>query len=116
VKVAPVSALDVAPALASDLDLTTGPLPPDTRWVPPRRLRRPCPGPVFLLLQDGQSPYVCAAAERPARGWSARGRAVAIPITLDHLLFDAGCGTNAAYSQPRGERGNARLRPSLATV
>jgi hypothetical protein len=99
VRVAFVSALDVAHALASDLDLTTGLLPPDTRW-----LAKTGTGPVFLLLPDGQAPYVCAAAERPARGWSARGRAVAIPITLDHLLFDAGCGTNAAYSQPRGER------------
>lgn len=94
VKVAFVSALDVAHALASELDLTTGILPPDTLWLaktgtgtrlalwvppqgrtvrlrerydaPPRRLRLPFPGLVFLLLPDGQAPYVFAATERPA--------------------------------------------------
>ena len=94
VRVAFVSALDVAHALASELDLTTGILPPDTLWLaktgtgsrlalwvppqvravrlrerydaPPRRLRLPFPGLVFLLLPDGQAPYVFAAAERPA--------------------------------------------------
>lgn len=94
VRVAFVSALDVAHALASELDLTTGILPPDTLWLaktgtgtrlalwvppqvrivrlrerydaPPRRLRLPFPGLVFLLLPDGQAPYVFAATERPA--------------------------------------------------
>ena len=94
VKVALVSALDVAHALASELDLTTGILPPDTLWLaktgtgtrlalwvppqvrtvrlrerydaPPRRLRLPFPGLIFLTLPDGQAPYVFAATERPA--------------------------------------------------
>lgn len=94
VKVAAVSALDVAHALASELDLTTGILPPDTLWLaktgtgtrlalwvppqvrmvrlrerydaPPRRLRLPFPGLIFLLLPDSQAPYVFAAPERPA--------------------------------------------------
>ncbi len=94
VKVALVSALDVAHALARELDLTTGILPPDTLWLaktgtgtrlalwvppqvrtvrlrerydaPPRRLRLPFPGLVFLLLPDGQAPYVFAAPARPA--------------------------------------------------
>lgn len=93
VRVALVSALDVAHALASELDLTTGILPADTLWLaktgtgtrlalwvppqvrtvrlrerydaPPRRLRLPFPGLVFLLLPDGQAPYVFAATERP---------------------------------------------------
>jgi PRTRC genetic system protein B len=93
VRIAFVSALDVAHALASELDLSTGILPPDTLWlaktgtgtrlalwVPPqvrtvrlrerydatpRRLRIPFPGLVFLLLPDGQAPYVFAADGRP---------------------------------------------------
>ena len=95
VKVALVSALDVAHALASELDLTTGILPPDTLWLaktgtgtrlalwvppgvrtvrlrerydaPPRRLRLPFPGLVFLTLPDGQAPYVFAARRGPRR-------------------------------------------------
>lgn len=94
VKVALISALDVAHALASELDLMTGILPPDTLWLaktgtgtrlalwvppqirtvrlrerydaPPRRLRLPFPGLVFLTLPDGQAPYVFAAPARPA--------------------------------------------------
>jgi len=94
VKVALVSALDVAHALASELDLTTGILPSDTLWLaktgtgtrlalwvppqvhtvrlrerydaPPRRLRLPFPGLVFLTLPDGQAPYVFATPARPA--------------------------------------------------
>ncbi|MDP9374596.1 MAG: prokaryotic E2 ligase family D protein [Chloroflexota bacterium] len=90
-----VSALDVAHALASELDLTTGLLPPDTLWVvkrasgtwlalwevpgvrtvrlrtsldaPPRRYRLPCPGLVFLCPPAGQAPYVFAARDRPCR-------------------------------------------------
>jgi PRTRC genetic system protein B len=90
-----VAALDVAHALASELDLTTGLLPPDTLWVvkrasgawvalwepprvrtvrlrtsleaPARRYRLPCPGLVFLCPPAGQAPYVFAARDRPRR-------------------------------------------------
>jgi hypothetical protein len=88
-----VSALNVAHALARELDLDTGLLPPDVLWwarrssgvrvavwreprvwmvrlrerwdAPPRRLRLPMPGLVFLCLPGGQAPYVFAAAQRP---------------------------------------------------
>jgi PRTRC genetic system protein B len=90
-----VAALDVAHALASELDLTTGLLPPDALWVvkrasgvwlalwepprvrtvrlrtsleaPPRRYRLPCSGLVFLCPPAGQAPYVFAAKDRPRR-------------------------------------------------
>lgn len=90
-----VSALDVAHALASELDLTTGLLPPDALWLvkrssgtwlalwqgpgvravrlktsldaPPRRFRLPIPGLVFLCPPGGEAPYVFAAGERPRR-------------------------------------------------
>ena len=90
-----VSALDVAHALASELDLTTGLLPPGALWVvkrssgawtalwqepgtrtvrlrtsleaPPRRYRLPLPGLVFLCPPGGQAPYVFAATARPRR-------------------------------------------------
>lgn len=90
-----VSALDVAHALASELDLTTGLLPPDALWLvkrssgiwlalwqgpgvhtvrlktsleaPPRRFRLPLPGLVFLCAPGGQAPYVFAARARPQR-------------------------------------------------
>jgi hypothetical protein len=88
-----VAALDVAHTLARELDLTTGLLPPDALWwartaagtrvavwrepavwairlrerpdAPPRRLRLPMPGLVFVCLPAGQAPYVFAAARRP---------------------------------------------------
>jgi hypothetical protein len=88
-----VSARDVAHALARELDLTTGLLPRDALWwartssgtrvalwrepavwavrlrerpaAPPRRLRLPLPGLVFVCLPGGQAPYVFAAAHRP---------------------------------------------------
>ncbi len=90
-----VSALDVAHALASELDLTTGLLPSDALWLvkrasgtwlalwqapgvrtvrlktsldaPPRRYRLPLPGLVFLCPPAGQAPYVFAAKARPRR-------------------------------------------------
>lgn len=90
-----VSALDVAHALASELDLTTGLLPPDSLWLvkrssgtwlalwqgpgvravrlktsldaPSRRFRLPLPGLVFLCPPGGAAPYVFAARARPAR-------------------------------------------------
>jgi hypothetical protein len=88
-----VSALDVAHALASELDLTTGLLPPDVLWwaktsagertavwreprvwtvrlrerydAKPRHLRLAMPGLVFVCLPAGQAPYVFAARARP---------------------------------------------------
>ena len=88
-----VSALDVAHALARELDLATGLLPPDTLWwaqsgagarvaiwrppqvtplrvretygAKPRQRRLPMPGLVFVCLPGGQAPYVFAARERP---------------------------------------------------
>ena len=90
-----VSALDVAHALASELDLTTGLLPPEALWLvkrstgtwvtiwqgpgthtvhlktglaaPPRRYRLPLPGLVFLCPPGGQAPSVFAARARPRR-------------------------------------------------
>ena len=90
-----VSAPDVAHALARELDLASGLLPPDTLWwartasgervavwreprvwtvrlrerydAPPRRLRLPMPGLVFVCLRGGQAPYVFAAKARPKR-------------------------------------------------
>jgi len=88
-----VSALDIAHALARELDLATGILPPDTLWwaqsgsgtrvavwrppqltalrvresydAKPRRRHLPMPGLVFVCLPDRQAPYVFAARERP---------------------------------------------------
>jgi hypothetical protein len=88
-----VSALDVAHALARELDLTTGLLPPGALWwaktatgvrvavwceprvwtvrlrerydAPPERLRLPMPGLVFVCLAGGQAPFVFAATRRP---------------------------------------------------
>ena len=88
-----VSALDVAHALVSELDLDSGLLPPDTLWhvktsngvrvalwrepkvwrvrlqetygQPPRRFRLPMPGLVFVCAQGAQAPFVFAAAHRP---------------------------------------------------
>ena len=88
-----VSALDVAHALARELDLDSGLLPPEALWwaktaggtrvavwreprvwtvrlrerydAPPRRLRLPMPGLVFVCLPARQAPYVFAAARRP---------------------------------------------------
>ncbi len=93
VKTKLVSALDVAHALARELDLSTGILPADTVWwsrtstgvrvavwreprvwtvrlresydAKPRRLRLPMPGLVFVCLPARQAPYVFAAAARP---------------------------------------------------
>lgn len=88
-----VSALDVAHALARELDLDTGLLPLNALWwaktatgvrvaiwrepkvwtvrlrerydVKPCRLRLPMPGLVFVCLPGRQAPYVFAAKERP---------------------------------------------------
>jgi hypothetical protein len=90
-----VAALDVAHALASELDLTTGLLPPGALWLvkrasgawtalwqepdvrtvrlrtsleaPPRRYRLPLPGLVFLCPPGGQASYVFAATTRPRK-------------------------------------------------
>jgi hypothetical protein len=91
-----VSALDVAGALAGALVLESGLLPPDALWwartpsggaqvavwraprvwairlreaidVPPRRLRLPMPGLVFVCGPVGQAPRAFAARARPAR-------------------------------------------------
>jgi Prokaryotic E2 family D len=89
-----VSALDVAHALARELDLTTGLLPAGALWwsktsgglrvalwqearvwtvrlrerydAKPRRLRLPMPGLVFVCLPARQAPYVFAANGRPS--------------------------------------------------
>ena len=88
-----MSALDVAHALARELDLDTGLLPPDALWYvktatgprvavwrPPRvwavrlreqygqrarRFRLPMPALVFICPPAAQAPYVFAAAARP---------------------------------------------------
>jgi PRTRC genetic system protein B len=88
-----VSALDIAHALARELDLDTGLLPPDTLWwaktasgvrvtiwreprvwtvrlrerydAKPRRMRLPMPGLVFVCLPGRQAPYAFAAQKRP---------------------------------------------------
>lgn len=90
-----VSALDVAHALARELDLTTGLLPSAALWwaktasgvrvaiwreprvwtvhlrtsydAPPRRLRLPMPGLVFVCLPGRQPPYVFASTRRPTK-------------------------------------------------
>lgn len=89
-----VSALDVAHALARELDLSTGILPPDVLWwartssgerialwrepriwtvrlresydTKPRRLHLPMPGLVFVCLPARQPPYLFAATARPS--------------------------------------------------
>src|SRR5438034_993995 len=91
-----VSTIDIAHALASELDLDTGLLPPETLWYvktaagprvalwcpprvwsvrlqetygqSPRRFRLPMPGLVFLCLPAAQAPYVFAAKARPKTG------------------------------------------------
>ncbi|HVC32775.1 MAG TPA: hypothetical protein VNL16_04625 [Chloroflexota bacterium] len=91
-----VSALDVAHALARELDLSTGLLPPDCLWwsrtssgvriavwrepkvwtvwlresyaAKPRRLRLPMPGLVFIAMPGRQAPSVFAAKGRPHSG------------------------------------------------
>jgi hypothetical protein len=88
-----VSARDVAHALAGQLSLTSGLLPPDALWwartaggervalwreprvwmvrlrtaydAPVRRLKLPMPGLVFVCLPARQPPYVFAARARP---------------------------------------------------
>jgi hypothetical protein len=88
-----VSALDVAHALARELDLDTGLLPREALWwaktaagvrvavwrepriwtvrlreryeTKPRRLRLPMPGLVFFCMPGRQPPYVFAAKGRP---------------------------------------------------
>lgn len=92
-RVRPVSAVDVARTLASELDLDSGLLPPDCLWwartaggdrvavwceprvrtvrlrerygEPPKRFRLPLPGLVFVCLPARQAPYVFAARGRP---------------------------------------------------
>jgi PRTRC genetic system protein B len=89
-----VSALDIAHALARELDLDTGLLPVDALWwvrtaagvrvavwrepkvwtvrlreryeAKPRRLRLPMPGLVFVCMPARQPPYVFAAKGRPS--------------------------------------------------
>jgi Prokaryotic E2 family D len=91
-----VSSLDIAHALASELDLDTGPLPPETLWYVktsngprmalwrapqvwaiglqetygqrPHRFRLPMPGLVFVCTPGSQAPFVFAAAARPKSG------------------------------------------------
>lgn len=93
IRTRPVSALDVAHTLASELDLSTGLLPSDCLWwvsaaggvriavwreprvwtvrlrerfdAPPKRLRLPMPGLLFVCLPARQAPYVFAAPARP---------------------------------------------------
>ena len=120
-----VSALDVAHALASELDLTTGLLPPGALWVvkraggawtalwqepgtrtvrlrtsleaPPRRYRLPLPGLVFLCPPGGQAPYVFAATTRPRKPEEQLYHAPC------HNLFDTGrvcVGTHPFPSDP----------------
>jgi len=88
-----VSALDIAHALARELDLDTGLLPREALWwartaagvrvavwrepkvwavrlrerydTKPRRLRLPMPGLVFVCMPGRQPPYVFAAKGRP---------------------------------------------------
>jgi hypothetical protein len=88
-----VSPLDIAHALARELDLDSGLLPPDALWhvktsngvrialwrepkvwrvrlqetygQPPRRFRIPMPGLVFVCPQGAQAPFVFAAVQRP---------------------------------------------------
>ena len=88
-----VSALDVAHALARELNLGTGLLPPEALWWTktssgvrvavwreprvwtvrlrenyadkPRRLRLPMPGLVFVCMPGRQAPYVYSARSRP---------------------------------------------------
>lgn len=83
----------MAHALASEVDLTSGLLPPEALWwantaegvrvavwreprvwtvrlrerydAPPRRLRLPMPGLVFVCLAGAHAPYVFAAKARP---------------------------------------------------
>ena len=120
-----VSALDVAHALASELDLTTGLLPPGALWLvkraggawtalwqepgtrtvrlrtsletPPRRYRLPLPGLIFLCPPGGQAPYVFAATARPRRPEEQLYHAPC------HNLFDTGrvcVGTHPFPSDP----------------
>ena len=90
-----VSAMAVAHALARELEVDTGLLPPGALWwantahgprlaiwreprvwtvrlreeygAEPRRFRLPMPGLVFVCLPARQPPYVFAAAERPRK-------------------------------------------------
>jgi hypothetical protein len=120
-----VSALDVAHALARELDLSTGILPTDTVWwsrtssgvrvavwrepqvwtvrlresydAPPRRLRLPMPGLVFVCLPARQAPYVFAATTRPR---SIDDQLYHAPA---HNVFDSGrvcTGTHAFPADP----------------
>jgi hypothetical protein len=120
-----VSALDVAHALARELDLSTGLLPPDTLWwsrtasgtrlalwreprvwlarlrasydARPRRLRLPMPGLIFICMPARQAPYIFAAKERP------RSLDDALFHTPAYNVFDSGrvCpGTHAFPADP----------------
>lgn len=108
-----VSALDIAHALARELDLMTGLLPPDTLWwtktargvrvavwreaqvwtvrlreqydAKPCRLRLPMPGLVFVCLPARQAPYVFAAKTRPC---SAEDQLYHCPT---YNIFPSGC-------------------------
>lgn len=90
-----VSALDIAHALARELDLTSGLLPPDALWWArtgggerlavwrplatwtvrlrerfgerPRRFRLPMPGLVFVCPAGSQAPWAFATPERPRK-------------------------------------------------
>ena len=123
VKVALVSALDVAHALASELDLTTGILPPDTfwlaktgtgtrlaLWVPPQvrtvRLRE------AILLKGARS---CARSLR--RGRVLRHQAHLRPPRVQHHGRDgprADPSTTTASSPP--PRPQPPSRPSYPTT
>ena len=120
-----VSALDVAHALARELDLTSGLLPADSLWwaktasgvrvavwreprvgtvrlregydTKPRRLRLPMPGLVFVHLAGRQPPYVFAAHSRP------RGLDDQLYHCPAYNVFDSGrvcTGSHAFPSDP----------------
>ena len=120
-----VSAADVAHALARELDLDSGLLPPDALWwvkraagvrvavwraprvwtvrlrtahdAPVRRLRLPMPGLVFVCLPARQNPYVFATKRRPASPGDQLYRAPA------YNVFDSGrvcTGSHAFPSDP----------------
>lgn len=117
-----VAALDVAHALARELDLSTGLLPPDTLWwartasgvrvaiwreprvwtvrlrerfdATPRRLRLPLPGLVFVCLPARQAPFVFAAPRHPR---SLDDQLFHCP---SHNVFDSGRACPGSHAFP----------------
>ncbi|MFN8632924.1 MAG: hypothetical protein U0893_03650 [Chloroflexota bacterium] len=117
-----VSVLDVAHALASELDLDTGLLPREALWwartaagvriavwrepkvwtvrlrerydAKPRRLRLPMPGLVFVCMPGRQPPYVFAAKARPSNLSSAVYRCPAFNV------FDSGRVCTGSHAFP----------------